>query len=88
MDSLRFSQYSKSVSDGFAHCQESFKGNGHDQEAFTGHGDVLDGVEEIREENDVEVGIVIKAVIKHHTQKKYHLNNSKCYQTLEINMKL
>ena len=67
MDSLRFPQHSKSVSDWFAHSQESLKGNGHDQETLTGDSDVLDRIEEVREEKDVETGIVIKAVINHHT---------------------
>ena len=63
MDSWRLSQDSNSVSDWLDNNQQSLQCNCHDQEAFTVDSDVLQGIQEMREEEDVGGGVDINAVV-------------------------
>ena len=86
MDPDRLSQYSKSISDWFPNCQESLKSNGHDQEAFCIDSDVLDGIDEVREENDVGSGVEVHAVVSRVNGKKQDIEDCKNNEALNENI--
>ena len=77
MDPNRLSQDSKSISDWFPNCKESLKSNGHDEEAFSVHCNVLHGVDEVREENDVGGGVEVHTVVSSIDGKKQDVEDCK-----------
>ena len=68
--------------DGPADGQQALERDAHDEEGLAGHHDILQRVDEVREERDVERGAEAEGVVQDHQQQEGDLDDGEADQTL------
>ena len=68
--------------DGSADGQQALERDAHDEEGLAGHHDILQRVDEVREERDVERGAEAEGVVQDDQQQEGDLDDGEADQTL------
>ena len=77
-----YASMSLPVVDGPADGQQALERDAHDEEGLAGHHDILQRVDEVREERDVERRAEAEGVVQDHQQQEGDLDDGEADQTL------